>query len=137
MSVVQSFDQTVQDHTKENTSGSQTTASDKSKWSTTIWQHDIKVEITITNEKGNGNISFVIPHSEWGRSAALLPDGALEGPPPKFYANGRRIIVYPTFRKKGKCWQSLFPLDGHQRKTTFGTLLSSCLLYTSPSPRDA
>eukprot|EP00972_Heterocapsa_arctica_P037816 5567841-Heterocapsa_arctica.AAC.1 len=72
---------------------------DKSKWSTTLWKHDIKVEIAIADEQGNGNIYFVTPYSVWGRSAALLPDGTLEGPPPEFYDNGRTIIVYPTFKE--------------------------------------
>eukprot|EP00972_Heterocapsa_arctica_P112468 16431952-Heterocapsa_arctica.AAC.1 len=86
MSVVQSFYQTVQDHTKETSTGNVTTG-DKSKWSTTVWEHDIGVEIAIADEKGNGNMYFVAPHIKWGRSAALRPDGSLEPPPPEYYAN--------------------------------------------------
>eukprot|EP00972_Heterocapsa_arctica_P022627 3330798-Heterocapsa_arctica.AAC.1 len=97
MYVVQSFDQTVQDHTIETSTGNSTTAGDKSKWSTTVWEHDINVKIAIADEKGNGNIYFVTPHTEWGRSASLLPDGTLERPPPEYYENGRTIVVYPTF----------------------------------------
>eukprot|EP00972_Heterocapsa_arctica_P000636 92456-Heterocapsa_arctica.AAC.1 len=78
MSVVQSFDQTIQDHTSETTTGHTTTAGDKSRWSTTIWQRDMIVDIDTASEKGNGNIYFVTPSIEWGRSAALLPDVTLE-----------------------------------------------------------
>eukprot|EP00972_Heterocapsa_arctica_P023904 3521138-Heterocapsa_arctica.AAC.1 len=81
MSVVQSFDQTIQDHTTETTTGNKTISGNKSRWSTTIWQHDMRVEIAIASEKDNGNIYFVTPFSEWGRSAALLPDGTLEESP--------------------------------------------------------
>eukprot|EP00972_Heterocapsa_arctica_P086043 12682875-Heterocapsa_arctica.AAC.1 len=52
--------------------------------------HDVSVEIAIADEKGRGIIYFVTPHTERGRSAALLPDGTLEPAPPEYYANGRK-----------------------------------------------
>eukprot|EP00972_Heterocapsa_arctica_P111775 16428033-Heterocapsa_arctica.AAC.1 len=102
-----SFLHTRHDHTTETTTGNQTTAGSKSKWSTTIWQHNMRVEIAIASEKAT-EIYFVTPSSQWGRSAAFLPDGSLEEPPTDTYLNGCKTIVYPTSRE-GQVLAIVFP----------------------------